>query len=47
LPALLGVEREILDRTEAFLAEPRSAAELASFQEEMAELALAALRAVR
>ncbi len=47
LPALLGTEREILDRTEAFLAEPRGAAELAAFQEQMAELALATLRSVR
>lgn len=47
LPALLRAEGEILDRTAAFLAEPRSAAELASFQEEMADLALETMRAIR
>ena len=47
LPTLLGTEREILDRTAAFLAEPRSAAELAAFQEETASLALATLRGIR
>lgn len=47
LPGLLEAERRIADRTRAFLARPRSAAELARFQEEMADLALAAMRAVR
>ena len=47
LPALLRTEGEILDRTAAFLTEPRTAAELAAFQEEMANLALGALRTIR
>ena len=47
LPALLAAESEILDRTEAFLAEPCGAAELAAFQEQMAGLALATLRSIR
>lgn len=47
LPALLGTERQILDRTAAFLAEPHGAAELAAFQEQMASLALATLRRIR
>jgi hypothetical protein len=47
LPTLLGTEREILDRTAGFLTEPRSSAELAAFQEEMASLALATLRGIR
>jgi hypothetical protein len=47
LPALLAAESEILDRTEAFLAEQRGATELAAFQEQMAGLALATLRGIR
>ena len=47
LPALLRIEARILDRTEAFLAEPRGPAELAAFQDEMAALALEALRGIR
>jgi hypothetical protein len=47
LPALLRAEVEVFDRTEAFLTEPRSADELAAFQEEMAGLALEAMRAIR
>jgi hypothetical protein len=46
-PAVLATEQQILDRTEAFLAEPRDAAELATFQEQMAELAFVTLRSVR
>lgn len=45
LPGLLAAEREILALTEAFLAMPHAPAELASFQEQMAQKALAALQA--
>ena len=43
LPHLLDCEREIFDLTEEFLKQPRSAAELAAFQEQMAAKALAVL----
>jgi len=45
LPGLLAAEREIFAETEAFLAEPRSAVELAEFQERMASKALAVMTA--
>ncbi len=45
LPGLLAAEREIFEATEAFLAEPRTPDELAAFQEQMAERALAAMTA--
>jgi hypothetical protein len=45
LPQLLRAEREIFALTEEFLRAPRQPAELAAFQERMAEKALAALRA--
>ena len=47
LPRLLDCEREIFDLTEEFLKQPRAAAELAAFQERMAEKALAVLQGVR
>lgn len=47
LPGLLQTEDEILDRTAAFLAESHTDSELAVFQDEMADLALQALRAIR
>jgi hypothetical protein len=47
LPTLLRTENQILDRTAAFLTEPHTAVELAAFQDEMASLALAALRTIR
>lgn len=46
LPRLLQCEREIFDQTEAFLKLPRPAAELAAFQERMAEKALAVLQGI-
>jgi hypothetical protein len=46
LPRLLDCEREIFDLTEEFLKQPRPAAELAAFQERMAEKALAVLQAI-
>jgi hypothetical protein len=45
LPQLLQAEKEIFSLTEEFLRAPRQPAELAAFQERMAEKALAALRA--
>lgn len=45
LPQLLQAEKEIFSLTEEFLQAPRQPAELAAFQERMAEKALAALRA--
>lgn len=45
LPGLLAAERAIFAATEAFLAEPRSPEELAAFQDEMADKALAAITA--
>lgn len=47
LPGLLRSERDILDRTAAFLSKPRTASELAAFQDQMADLALRALEAIR
>ncbi len=47
LPGLLGTEREIRIATASFLKARRSAAELAAFQREMAQKALAALQAAR
>lgn len=46
LPILLKCEKEIFDLTEEFLKTKRSATELASFQNRMAEKALAALQAI-
>jgi hypothetical protein len=46
LPRLLQVEKEIFALTDDFLKMPRQPAELAAFQERMAEKALAALSAV-
>jgi hypothetical protein len=47
LPRLLETEKEIFDLTEEFLKLPRTQAELASFQNQMAEKALAALQGIR
>jgi hypothetical protein len=47
LPRLLRAEQEILDQTEEFLKRPRPAAELAAFQERMAEKALTVLRGIQ
>ena len=47
LPGLLRTEQDILDRTGTFLSEPRTASELAAFQDQMADLALRALQAIR
>ncbi len=47
LPRLLAVEGEIFDRTESFLASPRTPVELAAFQDEMAAKALETLRSIR
>jgi hypothetical protein len=47
LPRLLSAEDEVLARTAAFLKAPRSPAELAAFQEEMAASGLEALRSVQ
>lgn len=47
LPGLLLAEQEILARTAQFLSSPRTREEYAAFQREMAELALASMRAVR
>lgn len=47
LPGLLAAEQEILARTGQFLSSPRTREDYAAFQREMAELALAAMRAVR
>ena len=46
LPLLLEAEKEIFDLTEEFLKLPRTPVELAGFQEQMSEKALAMLRAV-
>ncbi|TFG80056.1 MAG: hypothetical protein E4H23_03880 [Chrysiogenales bacterium] len=46
LPGLLETEKKIFASTEEFLKFPHTPAELAAFQEQMAEKALAALRAV-
>ena len=46
LPRLLDCEREIFDLTEEFLKLPRPAEELAAFQEQMAEKALAVLQGI-
>ena len=46
LPRLLETEKEIFDLTEEFLKLPRTAAELAVFQNRMAEKALAALQGI-
>jgi hypothetical protein len=46
LPRLLQAEDDIFNQTKKFLMRPRSAAELAAFQERMAEKALAVLQSV-
>ena len=46
LPLLLETEKEIFDLTEEFLKQPHTPAELAGFQEQMSEKALAVLRTV-
>lgn len=47
LPRLLAAEDAIFERTSTFEGAPRTPAELAAFQDEMAQEALQALRAVR
>jgi len=44
LPHLLACEKELFDLTEEFLKQPRTAAELAAFQDRMAEKALAVMQ---
>ncbi len=46
LPRLLETEKEIFDLTEEFLKRPRTPAELAAFQNRMAEKALATLQGI-
>jgi hypothetical protein len=46
LPRLMDCEREIFDRTEEFLKQTRTPAELAAFQNQMAEKALAVLQGI-
>ncbi|BDU72163.1 carcinine hydrolase/isopenicillin-N N-acyltransferase family protein [Mesoterricola silvestris] len=47
LPRLLAAEKDIFDRTDQFLRKPRTPAELAAFQNEMAGRAMEALESVR